>query len=112
MAVRRVVVCLVLFLSVVLASSYVWPAASPLPRYDFLVVVALVIQAAMLAFKLEKPFEALVIFWSATAGLRRPCAAAILRRGSKLAACDGPNRRSFSAPVSFAASWSFSLARR
>ncbi len=50
-----------LFLSVVLASAYVWPQGASLPRYDFLVLVAVLIQGGMLAFKLEKPSEALVI---------------------------------------------------
>lgn len=50
-----------LFLSVVLATGYLWPAVCPLPRYDFLVGVAIAIQIAMLTLKLEQPFEALVI---------------------------------------------------
>ncbi len=50
-----------LFLSVVLASAYLWPHGVSLPRYDFLVLVALLIQGSMLALKLEKPSEALVI---------------------------------------------------
>ncbi len=50
-----------LFLSVVLASAYLWPHNASLPRYDFLVLVAVAIQGGMLAFKLEKPSEALVI---------------------------------------------------
>lgn len=50
-----------LFLAVVLASAHLWPEACALPRYDFLVFVAIGIQIAMLALKLEQPFEALVI---------------------------------------------------
>ena len=50
-----------LFLSVVLASAFFWPKSTSFARYDFLVLVAVAIQIAMLAFKLEKPSEAVVI---------------------------------------------------
>jgi uncharacterized membrane protein YoaT (DUF817 family) len=49
------------FLSVVLASAFLWPKSASLARYDFLVLVAVAIQIGMLAFKLEKPSEAIVI---------------------------------------------------
>ena len=35
------------------ATHYFWPAHAPLARYDFLVIAAVLIQAAMLALKLE-----------------------------------------------------------
>ena len=50
-----------LFLSVVLASAVLWPKSASFARYDFLVLVAVAIQIAMLALKLEKPSEAVVI---------------------------------------------------
>ena len=50
-----------LFLSVVLASAFFWPKSASFARYDFLVLVAVAIQLAMLALKLEKPSEAIVI---------------------------------------------------
>ena len=50
-----------LFLSVVLASAFLWPKSASFARYDFLVLVAVAIQIAMLALKLEKPSEAVVI---------------------------------------------------
>lgn len=50
-----------LFLAVVMATALIWNPAWPLARYDFLFAAAFVIQAGMLAFKLEKPDEAVVI---------------------------------------------------
>ena len=50
-----------LFLSVVLASAFLWPKSTSFARYDFLVLVAVAIQIAMLMLKLEKPSEAVVI---------------------------------------------------
>lgn len=50
-----------LFLGVVLATRLLWPADASLARYDFLFCVAIAIQLGMLAFKLEKPHEAIVI---------------------------------------------------
>lgn len=49
-------------LALIMLSAVAWPAAAPLARYDALFLAALLIQAAMLGFKLEKPSEALVIF--------------------------------------------------
>jgi len=52
-------------LALILATHFVWPAlwprGAPLARYDFLVLAAVAIQAAMLATKLERWDEALVI---------------------------------------------------
>jgi len=39
----------------------IWPAHSPLARYDALVAAAILIQVFMLASRLEQPSEALVI---------------------------------------------------
>jgi uncharacterized membrane protein YoaT (DUF817 family) len=49
-------------LALIMLSAWFWPASSSIARYDALFVAALLIQAAMLAFKLEKPSEAVVIF--------------------------------------------------
>jgi uncharacterized membrane protein YoaT (DUF817 family) len=49
-------------LALIMLSAFAWPAASGMARYDMLFVAALLIQVAMLAFKLEKPSEAVVIF--------------------------------------------------
>lgn len=43
------------------ATHYLWPAAAPLARYDFLVACALALQALLLATRLERWDEALVI---------------------------------------------------
>ena len=48
-------------LALLLATHLWWPEKAPIARYDFLVVGALAIQAAMLAFKLESWEEARVI---------------------------------------------------
>ena len=48
-------------LAMLLATHLWWPENAPIARYDFLVVGALAIQAAMLAFKLESWEEARVI---------------------------------------------------
>ena len=52
-------------LALILATHFVWPAlwprGAPLARYDFLVLAAVAIQAGMLATKLERWDEALVI---------------------------------------------------
>ena len=48
-------------LALLLATHLWWPENAPIARYDFLVVGALAIQAAMLAFKLESWEEARVI---------------------------------------------------
>ena len=49
-------------LALILGTRLFWPENSGLARYDFLFLAALAIQGAMLAFKLEKPEEARVIF--------------------------------------------------
>ncbi len=49
-------------LALLLVTHLWWPEAAPVSRYDFLVVGALGIQAAMLALKLESWEEARVIF--------------------------------------------------
>jgi uncharacterized membrane protein YoaT (DUF817 family) len=51
-----------LFLAIVMTTALVWNPTWPVARYDFLFAAALLIQAGMLAFRLEKPEEALVIF--------------------------------------------------
>jgi len=51
-----------LMLGLLLVTFLVYPADAPLPRYDFLTLAALGIQAAMLATKLETWEEARVIF--------------------------------------------------
>ena len=50
-----------LMLSLLLGTALVWPAGAPVARYDFIVVAAVLIQAAMLALKLESWDEAKVI---------------------------------------------------
>jgi uncharacterized membrane protein YoaT (DUF817 family) len=49
-------------LALMILSAYLWPEGAVLARYDALFIAALAIQAAMLAFRLEKPSEAVVIF--------------------------------------------------
>jgi uncharacterized membrane protein YoaT (DUF817 family) len=51
-----------LMLALLLGTHLFYPADAPLPRYDFLTLAALVIQAAMLATRLETWEEARVIF--------------------------------------------------
>lgn len=51
-----------LMLALLLGTHLFYPRAAWLPRYDFLVIAAVAIQAAMLAFKLETWEEAKVIF--------------------------------------------------
>lgn len=48
-------------LAIMIATALVWPQYAPIERYDFLFLAALSIQAALLAFKLETPREAVVI---------------------------------------------------
>lgn len=48
-------------LALIMASALWWPAAAPLARYDALFLAALLIQGAMLGFRLEMPEEAVVI---------------------------------------------------
>lgn len=50
-----------LMLGLLLATHFFYPAGAPLARYDFLTLMAVLIQAAMLAFRLETPGEARVI---------------------------------------------------
>ena len=50
-----------LMLALLLATHLWWPAEAPIARYDFLTVAALLIQAGMLAFRLESWDEAKVI---------------------------------------------------
>lgn len=48
-------------LALIMASALWWPEAAPLARYDALFLAALLIQGAMLGFRLEMPEEAVVI---------------------------------------------------
>jgi uncharacterized membrane protein YoaT (DUF817 family) len=48
-------------LALILGTRFFWPAEAPLARYDFLVIASLAIQALLLAAKLERWDEALVI---------------------------------------------------
>jgi uncharacterized membrane protein YoaT (DUF817 family) len=49
-------------LLLIMLSAFLWPDASTISRYDALFVSAVLIQVGMLAFRLEKPSEAIVIF--------------------------------------------------
>ena len=49
-------------LALIMLSALLWPEGSSIARYDALFFAALLLQAAMLGFKLEKPSEAVVIF--------------------------------------------------
>jgi uncharacterized membrane protein YoaT (DUF817 family) len=51
-----------LMLALLIGTHFLYPRGAWLPRYDFLVLAAVAIQAAMLAFKLETWEEAKVIF--------------------------------------------------
>jgi uncharacterized membrane protein YoaT (DUF817 family) len=48
-------------LALLIGTKFLWPAEAPIARYDFLVIGALAIQALMLATRLERWDEALVI---------------------------------------------------
>jgi uncharacterized membrane protein YoaT (DUF817 family) len=48
-------------LALIMLTALLWPQDAALARYDFLFFAALLIQAAMLGFKLEQPSEAVVI---------------------------------------------------
>jgi len=50
-----------LMLALLVGTRLLWPADAALHRYDFLVVAALAIQFGLLALRLERPDEALVI---------------------------------------------------
>jgi len=51
-----------LMLALILGTHLLWPAHAPIARYDFLVVASIVMQAILLATKLERWEEAVVIF--------------------------------------------------
>lgn len=57
-----------LLLALILATHLLWPDHAPIARYDFLVLGALSLQGAMLAFRLETWAEARVIFLFHLAG--------------------------------------------
>jgi uncharacterized membrane protein YoaT (DUF817 family) len=57
-----------LLLALIVGTHLLWPESAPVSRYDFLVVGALAIQAAMLALRLESWEEARVIFLFHLAG--------------------------------------------
>jgi uncharacterized membrane protein YoaT (DUF817 family) len=48
-------------LALLLATHFLYPAGSPIHRYDFLTLAALTIQVAMILFRLETPREVIVI---------------------------------------------------
>lgn len=50
-----------LMLALLVGTSLWWPEGAPVARYDFLVLAALAIQVLLLATRLERPEEALVI---------------------------------------------------
>jgi uncharacterized membrane protein YoaT (DUF817 family) len=50
-----------LMLALIVGTHLWWPADAPLARYDFLVIASLAIQVALLALKLERRDEAVVI---------------------------------------------------
>jgi uncharacterized membrane protein YoaT (DUF817 family) len=50
-----------LMLAALLLTYWLYPAGAPLARYDFLFIVAVLIQTALIALKLERPREVLVI---------------------------------------------------
>lgn len=49
-------------LALLLGTRLFWPEAAPIARYDFLVIASVAVQAILLATKLERWDEALVIF--------------------------------------------------
>ncbi|MFZ2029148.1 MAG: DUF817 domain-containing protein [Vitreimonas sp.] len=51
-----------LMLALILGTHLFWPAHAPLARYDFLVIASIAVQAILLATKLERWEEAVVIF--------------------------------------------------
>ncbi len=55
-------------LVLLLGTHLFYPAHAPISRYDFMLIAAIAIQGAMLAFKLERPSEALVILIFHVAG--------------------------------------------
>ncbi|WP_294121021.1 DUF817 domain-containing protein [Sphingomonas sp.] len=50
-----------LMLAALLATHFWWPVDAPIQRYDALTIYAVLVQAAMLSFRLETPREASVI---------------------------------------------------
>jgi len=50
-----------ILLVAIVATKFTWPAAAPIARYDFLLLVALAIQGGLLALKMERIEEAKVI---------------------------------------------------
>ena len=57
-----------LMLALIVGTFLFWPDQSPVSRYDFLVIGAVLIQVAMLVFRLESREEAAVIFLFHIAG--------------------------------------------
>jgi uncharacterized membrane protein YoaT (DUF817 family) len=51
-----------LMLALLIGSKLIWQPHWPIPRYDALLIAAIVIQAGLLLLRLETPKEALVIF--------------------------------------------------
>jgi uncharacterized membrane protein YoaT (DUF817 family) len=51
-----------ILLLAILTTKFAWPIGPPMARYDFLFLVALATQGALLAFKMERIEEAKVIF--------------------------------------------------
>lgn len=50
-----------ILLAAILVTKFTWPVAAPIARYDFLLLVALATQGALLALKMERLEEAKVI---------------------------------------------------
>ena len=50
-----------ILLVAIVATKFAWPIGAPMPRYDFLFLIALATQGALLAFKMERIEEAKVI---------------------------------------------------
>jgi len=50
-----------ILLTAILTTKFAWPVAAPIARYDFLLLVALATQGALLALKMERIEEAKVI---------------------------------------------------
>jgi uncharacterized membrane protein YoaT (DUF817 family) len=51
-----------LMLALLVLTKFLWPADAPMARYDFLVVASIAIQAVLIATRLERWDEAVVIF--------------------------------------------------
>ena len=50
-----------ILLVAIVTTKFAWPIGAPMPRYDFLFLIALATQGALLAFKMERIEEAKVI---------------------------------------------------